>query len=63
MERFQIRNISQLRRRKELLARVDEGRRQLDEGDSRDYDETALANRFAELKGRAQASEREQNTP
>ena len=55
--------IALLRRRKELLAGVDEGRRQLDERDSRDYDDTTLANRFAELKVRAQASEREQNTP
>ena len=42
--------IALLRRRKELLARIDEGRGQLDEGDFRDYDEQSLASRFSELR-------------
>ena len=37
--------IALLRRRKELLARNDEGRRQVDEGDFRDYDEEAKSPR------------------
>jgi len=55
--------IALLRRRKELLTRVDEGRRQLDEGDFRDYDEQSLANRFSELRERARRPEAEQDTP
>ena len=48
--------IALLRYRKELLARVDEGRRQLDGGESRDYDDESLRNRFSELKERARRS-------
>ena len=54
--------IALLRRRKELLARVDEGRRQLAVGDSRDYDEESLRNRFSELKERARGSAAEQES-
>lgn len=54
--------IALLRRRKELLARIDHGRRQLDEGDFRDYDEESLANRFSELRKRAKRSETERDT-
>lgn len=53
--------IALLRRRKELLARIDHGRRQLDEGDFRDYDEESLANRFSELRERARRSETERD--
>jgi Arc/MetJ-type ribon-helix-helix transcriptional regulator len=55
--------IALLRRRKELLARIDEGRRQLDEGEFRDYDDEALANRFSELRERARRSEIERDAP
>ena len=46
--------IELLRLRKELLARIDEGRRQLDQGKSREYDEESLLNRFFGLKERVQ---------
>jgi Arc/MetJ-type ribon-helix-helix transcriptional regulator len=55
--------IALLRRRKELLACVDEGRRQLDAGDFRDYDEQSLASRFSELRERARRPEAERDTP
>ncbi|MFV1968432.1 MAG: type II toxin-antitoxin system ParD family antitoxin [Pirellulaceae bacterium] len=55
--------IELLRRRKELFARIDEGRRQLDEGDFRDYDEESLANRFSELRERARGSESKRDMP
>jgi putative addiction module CopG family antidote len=55
--------IALLRRRKELLDRVDEGRRQLDSGESHEYDDAALAYRFDELKGRARKSGSEQSSP
>ncbi len=42
-----------LRLRSELLDRIDEGRRQLDEGDYTDYDDSSLGQRFSELKERA----------
>lgn len=46
--------IELLRRRDELLHRIDRGRRQLNEGDCRDYDDQSLAERFNQLKQRAQ---------
>ena len=46
--------IELLRLRKELLARIDEGRRQLDQGEAREYDEESLSNRFFALKQRVQ---------
>ena len=55
--------IALLRFRKELLARVDEGRRQLDNGDFRDYDEKSLASRFTDLRERARTSETRQDRP
>jgi Arc/MetJ-type ribon-helix-helix transcriptional regulator len=39
-----------LRLRGELLERIDEGRRQLNEGEYTDYDDTSLSQRFRELK-------------
>ena len=43
-----------LRRRKELLDRIDGGRRQLDGGDYHEYDDRSLQQRFDQLKHRAQ---------
>ena len=45
--------IALLRRRKELLASIDEGRRRLDHEEFRDYREPTLTRRFSELKERA----------
>ena len=45
--------IALLRRRKELLDVIDQGRRQLDHGVCQDYDEVSLSKRFAALKNRA----------
>jgi len=42
-----------LRLRKELLDRIDEGRRQLDAGEYVEYDDEGLRKRFDELKARA----------
>ena len=46
-------------RRQELLAMIDEGRRQLDEGEYTDYDQDGLRKRFDELKERARRRIRE----
>lgn len=43
-----------LRRRTELLDRIDCGRRQLDQGDYHEYDDRSLQQRFEQLKHRAQ---------
>jgi len=45
-----------LRRRKELLDRIDLGRSQLDEGDYHEYDDRKLQERFDQLEQRAQGS-------
>ncbi len=45
-----------LRQRSELLDRIDEGRRQLDEGEYTDYDDSSLSQRFRELKERARGA-------
>ncbi len=45
--------IELLRQRKELLDRLDEGRRQLDEGDYVEFDREGLRQFFEELKERA----------
>ncbi len=42
-----------LRQRGELLDRLDEGRRQLDEGEYTEYDDSSLAQRLRSLKERA----------
>jgi Arc/MetJ-type ribon-helix-helix transcriptional regulator len=42
-----------LRRRQELLDRLDESRRQLDEGDYVEFDQEGLRQYFEELKQRA----------
>ncbi len=49
-----------LRRRTELLDRIDWGRRQLDQGDYHDYDAESLQQRFEQLKHRAQGGMRVQ---
>ena len=41
-----------LRMREDLLAQIDEARRQLDRGEYAEYDEKGLRNRFGELKAR-----------
>jgi putative addiction module CopG family antidote len=46
-------------RRQALLAMIDEGRRQLDEGEYTDYDQEGLRKRFDELKERARRRIRE----
>jgi len=46
-----------LRRRKALLDMIDEGRRQLDEGDYVEYDDESLARRFEELKERVRSQQ------
>ena len=53
--------IGLLRRQKELLNRIDEGRRQLDSGGYREYDETTLSTRFDELKEQARKIGRDQS--
>ena len=45
-----------LRRRQELLDRIDLGRRQLDTGEIHEYDDRELQLRFDQLKQRAQGS-------
>ena len=42
-----------LRLRSELLARIEEGRRQLDEGEYTEYDDSSLRERFRVLTQRA----------
>lgn len=42
--------VSLLRQQAEWLLHIDEGRRQLDTGDFKDYDDTTLAQRFDELQ-------------
>ena len=49
-----------LRRRTELLDRIDWGRRQLDQGDYHEYDDESLQQRFEQLKHRAQGGMRVQ---
>lgn len=44
--------LEMLRKRQALLAFIDEGRRQLDEGEYTEYDEDGLRRRFEELQER-----------
>ena len=50
--------VDMLRRHELLLARIDEGRRQLDEGEYLDYDEAGLKELAEELKVRARSAAR-----
>jgi Arc/MetJ-type ribon-helix-helix transcriptional regulator len=45
--------VSMLRRREQLLARLDESRRQLDEGDYVEFDDDGLKDLVEQLKERA----------
>jgi putative addiction module CopG family antidote len=45
--------VEMLRRHEQLLARLDEGRRQLDEGEFVEFDEAGLKQFFEQLKERA----------
>ncbi|MEZ6059362.1 MAG: hypothetical protein R3C19_03265 [Planctomycetaceae bacterium] len=48
-----------LRRRSDVLERIDTGRRQLDAGDFTEYDDDTLRQRLDDLKSRAQDSIRD----
>ncbi len=48
-------SVALLRKRDELVARLRESRRQLDEGEFTEYDDESLAARFDELKAKAAA--------
>ncbi|MBW3540273.1 MAG: hypothetical protein KY476_08380 [Planctomycetes bacterium] len=47
--------VQSLRQHKELIERLDEARRQLDNGEFTEYDEEGLARRFEELKQRVRS--------
>jgi Arc/MetJ-type ribon-helix-helix transcriptional regulator len=48
--------VDMLRRRAQLLARIDEGRRQLDDGEYVEFDEAGLRQFFEQLKDRARSA-------
>ena len=47
--------VALLRKRDDLVAQLQESRRQLDAGESTEYDDASLAARFHELKAKAAA--------
>ena len=51
--------VEMLRKHGQLVDRLTESRRQLDAGESTDYDDESLAVRFDELKGRVRSQDDE----